>query len=69
LSRAKPEVGTYLAHYGTLLRGDGKGNFEERKQSGFHLKGDVRDLMTIKGSGKSRLVAAVNNDVLKVFEY
>lgn len=67
--RSKPEVGTYLGNYGTLLRGDGQGNFETVKNSGFKIVGEVRDLLTLKTTRKNILLTSLNNDSLKVFSY
>ena len=55
--QSKPETGIYDASYGLLLKGDGKGNFtpEHTNQSGFFLKGAVRDIITVK-SKKENLV-------------
>lgn len=51
-SHSKLRLGKFDANYGTLLKGDGKGNFEFIKQpeSGFQLKGDVRSVVDINGT-------------------
>ena len=68
--QSKPEVGIYDASYGLLLKGDGKGNFTAlpANQSGFFLKGAVRDIITIKSRKKNLLIVAKNNDQLKIFQ-
>jgi enediyne biosynthesis protein E4 len=68
--QSKPEVGIYDAGYGLLLKGDGKGNFVSihGSQSGFFLKGAVRDIITIKNKNKNLVIAARNNDQPKIFE-
>ena len=45
----KIRLGKFDANYGTLLKGDGKGNFEyvPQSQSGFEVWGDVRSVITI----------------------
>jgi enediyne biosynthesis protein E4 len=68
-SRSKPEVGTYLANYGTLLRGNGKGDFQIVKNAGFKIVGEVRDLLTLKTGNKNILITSLNNDFPKVFGY
>jgi hypothetical protein len=64
-------TGRYDASYGSFLRG-GKNNtfnFVPPMQSGFILHGDVKSLSTIQlGDGKKLILAAVNNDLLRVFE-
>jgi enediyne biosynthesis protein E4 len=68
--QSKPEVGIYDASYGLLLKGDGKGNFKAVKgnESGFFLKGAVRDIMSIKSKKKNLVIVARNNDQIKIFQ-
>jgi enediyne biosynthesis protein E4 len=70
LFNVKPEVGRYDASYGSLLLGDGKGNFSyiPAKASGFHLNGEVRDIMNVKTSKGNIIVIARSNDPLQVFK-
>ena len=66
---AKPEVGRYDASNGLWLKGDGKNGFQPVSylQSGFDLKGEIRDLVLLQ-RGKERLVlAARNNDRIQLF--
>ncbi|MCU0470996.1 MAG: VCBS repeat-containing protein, partial [Arcicella sp.] len=67
LSTARIKFGKYDASNGTVLLGDGKGNFEylRNRKTGLNLKGDVRSLMTIN----KKLIVGTNNDRLRVFEY
>lgn len=46
---SKPEAGIYDASYGVVLKGDGRGGFTALSQSksGVHLKGAVRDILTL----------------------
>jgi hypothetical protein len=46
----KLRLGRFDANYGTLLLGDGKGNFEyaDSRRSGLSVKGDVRSLIRIR---------------------
>ncbi|MEO6720143.1 MAG: hypothetical protein ABIN67_07240, partial [Ferruginibacter sp.] len=68
--QGKPEVGIYDASYGLLLKGDGKGNFiaVNERQSGFFLKGAVRDIISIKSKNRSLVIVARNNDQIKIFQ-
>ena len=70
LYNVKPEVGRYDASYGTLLLGDGQGNFTyvPAKVSGFHLDGEVRDFKEITTSKDKIIVIARSNDSLQVFK-
>lgn len=65
-----PELGRYDASYGMVLQGKGKGEFEVLlpKQSGFFMKGQIRKMRLIKGSGKDLVIVAKNNDPAQVFE-
>lgn len=67
----KPEVGRYDANYGLLLKGRGDNSFQtiSPKYSGFNVKGEVRDIISIKTEDKSLLLVTKNNDSLQVFEY
>ncbi len=60
---AKPEVGIHDAGYGLFLRGDGQGNFIPKlpRESGFFIKGAVRDIVTLEVNGE-RLVLTARND-------
>jgi len=70
LYNVKPEVGRYDASYGALLLGDGKGGFSyiPPKLSGFHLDGEIRDIMEVTTSTGKILVIARSNDPLQVFK-
>jgi enediyne biosynthesis protein E4 len=69
LYNVKPEVGRYDASYGSFLLGDGKGNFRNvtAKESGFRLKGEVRDIKELQTKNGNILVVARNNDRLQLF--
>jgi enediyne biosynthesis protein E4 len=62
----QPSIGRFDASYGSILKGDGKGNFTplSPSQTGFILRGAVRD---IKKVGKYIVVSA-NNAPLQVFK-
>lgn len=63
-------TGRYDASYGCFLKGSDKKNFTavQPVESGFILKGDVKDLKLLQlANGKKIILAAVNNDSLRVF--
>jgi hypothetical protein len=68
--QAAVTTGRYDASYGLLLTGDGKGGFKmiSPVSSGLILDGDVRDLKLIKAGGRRFLVAAVNDEKMRVFQ-
>jgi hypothetical protein len=68
--QSKPEVGINDASYGLLLKGDGKGNFKavNASNSGFFLKGAVRDILTVKQGKKNLVIVARNNEPVKIFK-
>lgn len=70
LFNVKPEVGRYDASYGSFLLGDGRGGFNNvpSKLSGFHLDGEIRDIIEVTTSKGEILVIARNNDPLQVFK-
>ena len=70
LYRVKPEVGRYDASYGSFLPGNGRGDFNHvpSKSSGFHLDGEIRDIMEVKTSTGEILVVARSNDPVQVFQ-
>jgi enediyne biosynthesis protein E4 len=63
------QMGRYDASYGTLLAGNGKGNFKSIPpvKSGFSIKGQVRSIRTIEIGGKAYYLAIRNNDTVEVF--
>lgn len=63
-------TGRYDASYGCFLRGTGKKNFVSvpPAKSGFILNGDVKNMSLIRlSNGEKILLAAVNNDSMRVF--
>jgi len=69
LYHVKPEVGRYDASYGSFLLGDGKGGFDNipGKLSGFHLNGEIRDILEVTTPTGKILVIARSNGPLQVF--
>ncbi len=57
--------GKYDANYGCLLKGDGKGNFSYigERESGLHLRGDVRSVVQV---GRT-LLFGLNQEPLKAY--
>jgi hypothetical protein len=70
LYNVKPELGRYDASYGALLLGDGKGDFSfiPSRISGFHLDGEIRNIMEVTTSRGKMLVVARSNNSLQVFK-
>ena len=67
--RSKPEVGMYDASYGLLLKGNGRGDFEvlTPRDSGFLVKGEIRDFLTLEVAGQPLILVARNNERLLVY--
>ncbi len=70
LYNVKPEVGRYDASYGCFLKGDGHSGFEyvPPRLTGFHLNGEIRDIMELKTRKDDLMVIARNNDSLQVLK-
>lgn len=66
ITNANLRFGKYDANYGTLLKGDGKGNFNyiNQKQSGFKLTGDIRSEVALK----NLYLFSENNGRIKAFK-
>jgi enediyne biosynthesis protein E4 len=67
---AKPEIGRYDASFGLFLKGVGNGDFRAMNSSatGLMLKGEVRDLTTLKVDGSIYLMASRNNDHIQLYK-
>ncbi len=65
-SRARLRFGKYDANYGTLVKGDGKGNFRyiPQNKSGFALKGDVRSVLAFGNT----LLFGINQQEIKAYK-
>jgi len=64
-------TGRYDASYGCFFKGTGNKTFQfiPSVKSGFIINGDVKDLQVVRLSNGSKLIlAAVNNDSLRVFK-
>ncbi len=66
--RSKPEIGIYDASYGLMLRGDGTGRFAVVKQSGFFVRGEVRDMVSLRTEKNHLVLVARNNAPMQLFE-
>ncbi len=64
-----PELGRYDASYGTLLCGDGKGNFRvlSPAESGLVVKGQCRDAQVVQTASGQLLLVARNKERLGVY--
>lgn len=69
LYRVKPEAGRYDGSFGMLLKGDGKGNFTiiPPEESGVHIDGEIRDIVTLKTRRGTVAVFSRNNDAVKSY--
>ena len=67
----KPQFSRMDASYGNVLLGDGKLDFkwQDYNQTGFFLRNEVKKLKSFKDkSGKTFVIAAINNEKPKIFE-
>ncbi len=66
----KPEMGRYDANQGTVLLGDGKGNFSFMPfaNSGLQIRGAVRDIQPINVGKEKRWIFSQNNAAVRVFK-
>jgi hypothetical protein len=60
-----PQFERLDASLGDVLMNDGKGNFnwQEARRTGLQLRGEVRDIVSIKTMGETRLLFLQNNSV------
>ncbi|MGI4805052.1 MAG: FG-GAP repeat domain-containing protein, partial [Janthinobacterium lividum] len=65
----KPEVGRYDASYGSTFLGNPQHSFTylPPSVSGIFIKGEVRDIQSIKTKTGNSIVVARNNDALQIF--
>ena len=59
-----PEIGAMMASSGLMLRGDGRGGFTavRASESGFVVRGEVRDIQRLRTSRGDLYIVARNND-------
>ncbi|MCF6140133.1 VCBS repeat-containing protein [Flavobacterium sp. K77] len=68
----KPQYGRLDANYGSVLLGSKKGTFTNSSStaSGFFVRGEIKKIQLIKNKNqKTFLLAAINNDVPKLFKF
>jgi hypothetical protein len=70
VQHARIRFGISDANYGQLYRGDGKGNFYyvQQAESGFSVRGDVRDLFTFTNRTGTFVVFAINQQPAQVYQ-
>jgi len=58
IEHARIKIGKVDANHGTLLKGNGKGDFEyvDQMQSGLNIKGCIRDIIETKGVGSKKIL-------------
>ncbi len=68
--RVKPQFGIYASSYGNVIEvnNDRSMSISPTSQTGFFVKGEVRDMEAIDISGKKYLIIARNNNTLKFFK-
>lgn len=61
--KTRVSIGKFDANHGMLFLGDGKGNFKyvTQTESGFSVKGDVRDMQLLKIKGKTSVLFSISN--------
>ena len=67
----KPQFSRLDAGYGNVLLGDGNMNFEWKdfKETGFHIRDEVKFLKRIRDkNGKTFIIAAINDQKPRIFE-
>jgi hypothetical protein len=71
LYNVKPEIGSYDASYGQLLKGNGNCNFTVYSidESGLYLDGQIRDLKIIKHKNNDLLIVSKNNSTVDFYQY
>jgi enediyne biosynthesis protein E4 len=67
---SKPEAGIHNGSYGVHLKGNGNGSFNvvPLYESGFFVKGAVRDIEIIEVNGKRVIVVTKNNEAVELFD-
>ncbi len=65
-----PMMGRLDASFGNILLNDGKGNFisQDANISGLELRGEIRDIQTIKSADKELLIVLQNNAIPVLYQ-
>ncbi len=71
LSETRIKIGRMDAGYGTLLQGDGKGNFSYLPQtlSGLSIQGQIRELLPVRIGGKKNVCIGISNALPQLYNY
>ena len=67
----KPQFSRLDSNYASVLLGNSKGNFSwlPYAKSGFFIRGEVKQLKTIKEKNKGvSIIATINNNAPKIFK-
>lgn len=69
-SNTRVRIGKSDANYGMLLLNDGKGRFTyvNQHESGFHVRGDVRDISVPAGSAKQQVIFSVMDKEVQTYK-
>jgi hypothetical protein len=69
--RAKPQTGIYAGSFGLLLQGNNEGEWHPvtPEESGFFVRGEIRDLKLLNINGNRIIAVARNNDNLLFLKY
>jgi enediyne biosynthesis protein E4 len=70
MQHVRIRFGKYDANYGVLLKGDGKGNFTyvPQTESGLSVRGDVRDVVSIKNNSGNFILFEMNQQAAVVYK-
>ena len=65
-----PQYSKLDASFGHILINKGNGNFVKvkNKESGFFIKGDIRNIVKMKGSDKDQFMVLINNQKPRMYE-
>jgi hypothetical protein len=69
--KAKPETGIYDASYGLFLKGKSDGSFKSisPEESGFSIKGEIRDMKMVDINKMRMIVIGMNNGKLQFYKF
>ncbi|WP_111658844.1 VCBS repeat-containing protein [Olleya aquimaris] len=66
----KPQYSRLDASFGSLLLGNGKGDFNwiDKNKSGFFVEGEMKNISIVKGKKDTFIIAGINNEKPKIFK-
>ena len=69
--KAKPETGIYDASYGLFLKGKSDGSFQSisAEESGFSIKGEIRDMKILDINKMHTIVFGINNGKFQFYKF